>query len=782
MYFAFWRYAACIYAVYSLIPTCLPAQTAATVRLRAVSVRALRNASEQNAPTRIITSVEGVELERSRGQTLGETLQNVAGVTLLQTGASLAKPVIRGLHSQRVIVVNAGIQQEGQQWGAEHAPEIDPFAPARIEILRGAAGLEYGAGALGGVIRVVPKPLRTGLTDGDAFGNSFGGSARLGGFSNNLQGALALEAEGSGVGLRDTSASWLNNIAKSFASGFGWRVQGSARKAGDSRAPNYVIGNTGFQELNASIAAAYKDERGGIEAYYSLFSTELGIFRGAHIGNVNDLRRAIAAGKPLTDDVWSYSIQNPRQEIAHDLWSVKAHYITSLGNIEAQYGWQQNNRAEFDAHNARIRGDSGQILTQSLARPAMTLQLTTTSLDVKFKHKAQALKLPSSILLEKNSLEKNSPENISPAILTGTLGASGTTQTNLQGGRTFLIPSYRALSASIYAVETLAMENFIATAGLRYDARGVNVQKSELRGIPDTSQVFTGFSGSIGGLWTLEEKYESGSMKYESSVLKNQTTFAVNIGSAWRAPLPNEQFSNGVHHGTAQYEIGNSALKPEQAYSADITLQHRTNTLRAELSVFANIIDNFIYLRPDAENPTVTVRGTFPTFFYTQTLVALRGFDGSIDAVLGDFENAALHLGGTFSLVRGDRIRNNLSVIEPLIFMPADRARIYARWEQQDLFGLKNVFLEAASTLVRRQDRTPDNIDYAPAPDGYVLFDASLGASIDVLSSHIDISLSVRNIANTSYRDYLSRYRYFTDDAGRNLVVRVMIPFGDVAH
>jgi iron complex outermembrane recepter protein len=61
-----------------------------------------------------------------------------------------------------------------------------------------------------------------------------------------------------------------------------------------------------------------------------------------------------------------------------------------------------------------------------------------------------------------------------------------------------------------------------------------------------------------------------------------------------------------------------------------------------------------------------------------------------------------------------------------------------------------------------------------------VLFDTSLGASFGVLSSHIDINLSVRNIANTSYRDYLSRYRYFTDDAGRNLVVRVMIPFGDV--
>jgi iron complex outermembrane recepter protein len=757
MSLVFWRYAACVYAVCSLIPAYLYTQTAATVRLRTVSVRAVRSVSEeQTTPTRIITSIEGAALERSRGQTLGETLQNIAGVTLLQTGASLAKPVIRGLHSQRVVVVNAGIQQEGQQWGAEHAPEIDPFAPSRIEILRGAAGLEYGAGALGGVIRIVPKALRTGLGDGDTFGNSFGGTARLGGFSNNLQGASALELEGSGFGLRDTNtSSWVNDIARSLASGFGWRVQSSARKAGDSRAPNYVIGNTGFQELNGSIALGYKDEHGGIEAYYSLFSTELGIFRGAHIGNMNDLRRAIAAGKPLVDYDWGYQIRNPRQEITHDLWSVKAHYTTSLGEIEAQYGWQQNNRAEFDAHNARIRADSGQVFLQSLTRPSMQLQLTSTSLDVKFKHKALALTLPSSL---------------SGINLSGTLGVSARAQTNVYGGRVFLIPNYQALNASVYAVETLAMEDFIATAGLRYDVRGVDVLKSELRGIPDTSQVFTGFSGSIGGLWS----FGNG-----SSALEKSWTLAVNIGSAWRAPLPNEQFSNGVHHGTAQYEIGNSNLQAERAYSSDITLQHRTNTLRAELSIFANVIDNFIYLRPDAENPTVTVRGTFPTFFYTQTFVALRGFDGSVDAVLGESEYMALHVGGTFSLVRGDRLARNFATIEPLIFMPADQARIYARWEQSEIVGMRDIFLEASSTLVRRQDRVPENVDYTAPPYGYVLFDIALGASIDVLSSRITLSLACRNIANTSYRDYLSRYRYFTEDAGRNLVVRVMIPFGD---
>jgi iron complex outermembrane receptor protein len=721
------------------------------VRLAAARVETSRIALE-NQPTQNVTTVSAQELERSRGQTLGEALQNVAGVTLIQTGASIAKPVIRGLHSQRIVVVNAGVAQEGQQWGAEHAPEIDPFAPQRIEIVRGAAGVEYGAGAMGGVIRVLPHTLPRGAW--------FGGEAQAALFSNNSQGALSLALEGGGLALLPDTA---NTELHRLANGFGWRVQGSARKAGDSRAPSYVISNTGFQEINGSVAFGYKSERFGVEAYYSLFTTELGIFSGSHIGNLSDLLRAIASGRPSVESEWTYAINAPRQQISHDLWSVKAHYEADFGRFEAQYGWQQNNRAEFDSHNARVRGDSG-VLMQSLLRPAMSLQLTTYSLDAKFRHKAL---------------------NIAPeTVLTGVVGGSGTAQWNVQSGRAFLIPSFQAQSGGAYLIETLAMPDFIANAGFRYDARHVSVIGSEFRDIPDTNQLFTGFSAVIG------IQYEIRSMKYEKSSTATATpttttqttndqwlmtnapmTISLNLASAWRAPLVNEQFSEGVHHGTAQYEIGNPHLKPERSYSADATLTYHTEKVRFEVSGYVNAIDNFIYLRPDVERPTVTIRGTFPTFFYTQTFALLRGMDASADALLSD----NLRLGGTFSLVRGD----NVSDAEPLIFMPADRLRAFIRYEAASLLGMTDVFAEASSTLVRTQDRFPANVDYAAPPPGYVLFDCAVGGRAEALGTKLSWNLSVRNVANTAYRDYLSRYRYFADDAGRNMVVRVSVPFGD---
>ncbi|MEN9371943.1 MAG: hypothetical protein RLZZ64_1018, partial [Bacteroidota bacterium] len=73
----------------------------------------------------ITGELRGKELAATRGLTLGESLQRIAGVTVLQTGNNIYKPVIQGLHSSRVLILNNGIRQEGQQWGSEHAPEID---------------------------------------------------------------------------------------------------------------------------------------------------------------------------------------------------------------------------------------------------------------------------------------------------------------------------------------------------------------------------------------------------------------------------------------------------------------------------------------------------------------------------------------------------------------------------------------------------------------------------------------------------------------------------------
>ena len=237
----------------------------------------VREDRAREALTRSAQSVavlDAAELDALRGQTLGQTLEALPGVTTLSTGPSIQKPVIRGLHSDRVIVVNDGVPQEGQQWGAEHAPEIDPFSGARIEVVRGAAGVEYGAGAIGGVVRIEDEALPR--TPG------LGGRFSTNAFSNSSQAAGSLELEGSPAAV----------------AGLGFRVQGSLRRAGDARTPEYVLGNTAFFERSAEVAVGYTRGPFEVEAHASHFGTDIGIYRGSHFNAFAALDTVLALGRP----------------------------------------------------------------------------------------------------------------------------------------------------------------------------------------------------------------------------------------------------------------------------------------------------------------------------------------------------------------------------------------------------------------------------------------------------------------------------------------------------
>ncbi|KAA0229846.1 TonB-dependent receptor [candidate division KSB1 bacterium] len=646
-----------------------------------------------------VAVLRAAELEKARGQSLGETLKDIPGVTVMQTGPSIAKPVVRGLHSDRILVLNAGVAQEGQQWGGEHAPEIDPFAPARIEVLKGAAGVQYGSNAIGGVIRIEPRALRD--TPG------FGGQVWLNGFSNNLQGSGSLLLEG----------------AMKKIPGFAWRLQGSLRKAGDAQTPDYNMRNSGFFERDAALGFGYQSTRFSTELNLSHFSTELGIFSGAHIGNTTDLLRAIERGRPLTKTDFSYDLRPPKQDIVHNLLSLKSQIqFARLGRLEVQYGWQQNHRQEFDAH--KPYNDS----LAARARPSFDLTLTTHSVELAFSHQ--------------------------PAHnFFGRLGVSGVRQGNVQQGTILLIPNFRAYSGGVYALETWARGRWTINFGGRFEAREMKVYRISQQRIVVTNHRYNNLTGVLGALYQLGPSWSLG----------------MNLGTAWRPPGINELYSNGVHHGTAQFEIGDLNLKSERSLQADLTLKHDGERSRAELSLYNNRMRDLIFLMPQPE-PTLTIRGAFPTFRYRQADAVIRGFDGFVHHQFTDF----FELGVSAAIVYGQ----NLEASEPLIQMPADRFRLFTHWRLPKLRGITNAHLDLGGTFVRRQTRVPANADYAKPPAPYALVDASLGFQFDLAAQPVIFDASVQNVLNTRYRDYLSRYRYFIDDPGRSFILRLQIPFG----
>ena len=106
-------------------------------------------------------TLEKEDLARLRGSSLGESLKSIPGVSALQTGPTIFKPVIQGMYGTRVLILNNGIRQEGQQWGNEHAPEVDPFIANKITVIKGAQSIRYGSDAIGGVVLLEPEALNT---------------------------------------------------------------------------------------------------------------------------------------------------------------------------------------------------------------------------------------------------------------------------------------------------------------------------------------------------------------------------------------------------------------------------------------------------------------------------------------------------------------------------------------------------------------------------------------------------------------------------------------------
>ncbi|MDX1409667.1 MAG: TonB-dependent receptor, partial [Saprospiraceae bacterium] len=259
------------------------------------------------------------------------------------------KPVIHGLHSSRILIVNEGLRHEFQNWGTDHAPEIDPSLIGDLEVIKGAATVRYGPDALGGVILLnAPKmelsePLR--------------GQFRLTGQSNGRSGEASLR------------------VRK------GWRrmsllTGASYVRQGDLRAPEYSLTNTGKEEISYLAGIRYHPfAQWDFEVYYSHFDQELGILRGSVNGNLEDLLRALEAEVPNFTEPFSYDIRSPKQEISHDLLKGKISWVGRNQSVSIQYGHQWNHRLEFDVR----RGSDLEI-------PNIDLDLVTQSIEGEWIH------------------------------------------------------------------------------------------------------------------------------------------------------------------------------------------------------------------------------------------------------------------------------------------------------------------------------------------------------------------------------------------------------------
>lgn len=639
--------------------------------------------------------LKDIELTKAQGTTLGEGLKSISGVNILSTGSNIVKPVIHGMHSNRILILNNGVRQEGQNWGSEHAPEIDTYLATSLSVIKGANAVRYGSDAIAGVILVEPKKLN------DI--NKLGGEINMVGFSNGIGAASS--------GIIEYSPKKINAIKA--------RVQGTMRKMGNVHTPNYILSNTGVIEKNYSAAFGYVKENYGVELFRSSFNTEVALFKGSHIGNLTDLDYAFTQAKPRKEfiDSFTYKIDRPKQLIVHELNKANAYYFSPrLGKFTFVYAYQTNKRSEFDAHRQRNNYEAAK------NKPELQFNLTTQTADFIWEHHVIRG-------------------------FSGSVGFTGLWQNNYYEGRN-LIPNFLMQSYGAFAIEHFTKNKTEFEFGIRYDVRQMSVVKRRV----DNS------------LYQPRFNYNVPSATF--GIVHNGDKYLIKgyVGSAFRAPAINELFINGVHHGSAKFEIGDEGLKPEKAFNSSINLIYNANKIVSlQVEAYNNYIIDFIYQLPQ-KPPVLTVLGAFPTFVYKQTNARLTGLDAEVTIQI----RKNINLTSKASLLYARNLQTN-SWIE---LMPANR------FDNTLKIALpKKYLVEFGAVYTQRQNRTNDNVDYAPAPKAYTLFNLNLVKSFTIKKTKMTTIIGGNNLLNTVYRDYMNSFRYYADDLGRNIYIKIKFNF-----
>jgi iron complex outermembrane receptor protein len=295
------------------------------VEQEAVTVTGVSMATRLRASPQPVSLVRRSELLQNASGNLISALARKGGVSLISTGPAIAKPVIRGLGYNRVVTINDGIRQEGQQWGDEHGIEIDEYSVQRAEILKGPASLMYGSDAIAGVVNFITnQPPPAGAIRGNVLA-TYNGNNRMEGYNANIAGNLD--------------------------NGFNWNVYGSLRSAGDytNKYDGHVL-NSRFNEKNWGGYVGINKSWGYSHLLVSGFNQKVGLTEGIRdsaTGKFIYLAETPYASIATDEQLKSKDFVVPYQNVKHFRIAFDNSVAVGKNRLVAMIAFQRNQRREF---------------------------------------------------------------------------------------------------------------------------------------------------------------------------------------------------------------------------------------------------------------------------------------------------------------------------------------------------------------------------------------------------------------------------------------------------
>ena len=674
------------------------------LKLNEVTVTGVTGDTKLKNSTAPISIISGKELRQTTSTNIIDAIAHQPGVAQITTGSGISKPIIRGLGYNRIIVMNEGVRQEGQQWGDEHGIEIDAQNVNSVEILKGPASLMYGSDAMAGVLILHGSPIQP---------------------EGEMKATVSTEYQ-TNNGLFDYSLNFAGN-----QKGFVWDVRFSDKYAHayKNQYDDYVPGSQ-FTERAGRLMLGLNKRWGYSHLTWTTFH---------QTPSIVECERDEVTGELVcsTDNVKTYSKALPFQQIKH----YKAVWDNSLnlrkGWLKAIIGYQQNRRQEFEDNADEYE---------------LYFKLHTITYDLRYL-----------------SQEFNGWK------MAG--GVNGMWQQSQNLGEESLIPEYKLFDIGAYATVSKSLDNLTLNGGLRFDNRHLDFH----------SRNFNGITGSIGAVWNANE----------------HLNLRLNMARGFRAPNMSELGSDGVHEGTLRYEIGNPDLKPEYSWQADLGLDFTSQYVSAQVALFANRIENYIF----AQRIDKVIEEDYRTYEYTQGDARLLGFEVGVDL----HPIHSVHFSNTFSYVDA-RLTSHHSPLTSenkyLPFTPAPKWTSELKWElfhhahstvsphamheyrhahPKSGVAFNNLYVAAGLDCYLKQTHIYRADDTETETPGYALLSLSAGTDIMFRSKKIaEFYITADNLLNKAYQNHLSRLKYADENVvtgrrgvynmGRNITFKIVVP------
>lgn len=700
------------------------------LKLNELLVTGVTGSTKLKNSTAPISIVNSKELRQTTSTNIIDAIALQPGVSQITTGGGISKPIIRGLGYNRVVVMNDGIRQEGQQWGGEHGIEIDGAGINSVEILKGPASLMYGSDAMAGVLILHAPPI---LAEGE------------------MKAQASTEYQ-TNNGLFDYSLNFAGN-----QQGFVWdgRFSQKMAHAYKNKYDGYVPGSQ-FREIAGRLMLGLNKRWGHTHLTLSAYGQTPGIIEG---------ERDELTGELAHEDGWSghsYGKWLPYQKINH----YKLVWDNSLnlphGWLKMIIGYQQNQRKEFEEHHhhheheAEEHEHEAEEHNHEAEEPALYFKLHTLTYDLRYlTHEFDGWKLSG--------------------------GIQGMWQQSLNLGEEFLIPAYRLFDIGAYATASKQMNRWTVNGGVRFDHRHLNSdalkEGNEWR-FNEFSRNFSSVTGSVGAVWNATD----------------HLNLRLNVARGFRAPNVSELGSNGSHHGALRYEVGNQQLKPEYSLQADLGLDFTSQYISAQLALFVNRINNYIFLKGEGREIDETA-----VYSYTQGDARLLGFEAGLDF----HPIHSLHFANTFSYVDARQL-DQPDETKYLPYTPAPRWTSELKWEllhhnhptmgshshhshQTRGLSVNNLYIAAGLECYLKQDHIYAADNTETATPSYTLLNLSAGTDLTFANKKIaELYVTVDNLLNRAYQNHLSRLKYCDINGstgrqgvfnmGRNVVFKLVIP------